>query len=184
VTSALPGPWRRRLAERFTVYLYDRRGRGDSGDTAPYEPRREVEDLLVVIDATGEPVFLYAISSGVALALAAPARGVNVKKAALYEFPLIVDDSRPPAPADYLERQRESITAGKPGYAVKRFMRLVGMPAPMVALFPLMPTWSKLEEVGHTLVYDGELIDDALDGEPIAAGRWDPITTPTLVTGV
>src|SRR5215203_2112037 len=61
------------LAEHFSVFNYDRRSRGDSGDTPPYEVEREVEDLDAVIDAAGGSGFVYGTSSGGALALEAAA---------------------------------------------------------------------------------------------------------------
>src|SRR5262249_12365626 len=57
-------PLAARLAGSFTVYAYDRRGRGESGDTAPYAPEREIEDLIAVIEAAGGQADVYGISSG------------------------------------------------------------------------------------------------------------------------
>ena len=88
------------LARRFTVFNYDRRGRGDSGDTPPYAVEREVEDLGAVIAAAGGSAAVYGTSSGAALALEAAARGLPVTKLALWEPPFIVDGSRPRPPAD------------------------------------------------------------------------------------
>ncbi|MGB6613218.1 MAG: alpha/beta hydrolase, partial [Trebonia sp.] len=63
------------LTRRFTVVTYDRRGRGDSGDTAPFAPEREYEDLAAVAAATGtESPFVFGHSSGAAIALRAAAR--------------------------------------------------------------------------------------------------------------
>src|SRR5262249_32465298 len=79
------------LADRFTVITYDRRGRGDSGDTQPYAAQREIEDLAAVIDATGGPAHVYGISSGAGLALeTACAVPAHVAKLALYEAPFVV----------------------------------------------------------------------------------------------
>src|SRR6478672_7762318 len=87
------------LAPHLTVYNYDRRGRGASGDTAPYAVEREAEDIAAVIDAAGGAAFLYGISSGAALALeAARLLPTKVRKLALYEPPYIVGDSRPRPP--------------------------------------------------------------------------------------
>src|SRR2546423_7841276 len=89
------------LAPHFTVYNYDRRGRGDSGDTKPYAVAREVEDLEAVIDAAGGQACVYGISSGAVLAVDAARRLPDkITKLALYEPPCVVDDSRPPWPAD------------------------------------------------------------------------------------
>ncbi|HEX3254574.1 MAG TPA: alpha/beta hydrolase, partial [Gaiellaceae bacterium] len=92
-----------RLADSFTVYTYDRRGRGDSGDTEPYAVEREVEDLEAVIGAAGGSAALFGHSSGGALALETTARSVTVSRLAMYEPPYIVDDSRPPLADDYIE---------------------------------------------------------------------------------
>src|ERR1043166_4295563 len=57
------------LADTFTIFNYDRRGRGPSGDTLPYAVEREIEDLAAVLEAAGEGAALYGPSSGAALAL-------------------------------------------------------------------------------------------------------------------
>src|SRR5262245_53932823 len=90
------GPLAQQLADQFTVHWYDRRGRGDSTDTAPYAVEREIEDLAALIADAGGSAHLYGISSGGVLALEAALRGLPVEKLALYEAPLVVDDSRPP----------------------------------------------------------------------------------------
>src|SRR5690348_3770906 len=63
------------LAPRFTVISYDRRGRGDSGDTPPYAVEREIEDLDALIGAAGGSAGVFGMSSGAALALEAANRG-------------------------------------------------------------------------------------------------------------
>src|SRR5687767_6761413 len=73
------------LAPHFTVYNYDRRGRGDSGDTKPYAVEREVEDIEALIDEAGGAAYLYGHSSGAALAFEATLKlGNKVKKLAMY----------------------------------------------------------------------------------------------------
>jgi pimeloyl-ACP methyl ester carboxylesterase len=89
------------LAPQFTVLNYDRRGRGDSGDTAPYAVDREYEDLEAVIDEAGGSAYVFGTSGGGILALEAAARGLAITKLAVWEPPYIVDDSRPPVPKDY-----------------------------------------------------------------------------------
>jgi pimeloyl-ACP methyl ester carboxylesterase len=91
------------LSEHFTVFNYDRRGHGESGDKAPYAVEREIEDLGAVIDAAGGSAFVYRTSGCAVLALSAAARGLapRIKKLALWEPPFVVDDSRPPVPRDY-----------------------------------------------------------------------------------
>jgi pimeloyl-ACP methyl ester carboxylesterase len=70
------------LARQFTVYAYDRRGRGGSGDTPPYSPAREVEDLAALIEVAGGSAVLLGLSSGGALSLEAAASGLAVTKVA------------------------------------------------------------------------------------------------------
>src|SRR5947199_6861992 len=89
------------LAPHFTVFAYDRRGRGDSGDTAPYAVEREVEDLEALIREAGGSAFVFAISSGAALALEAAASRLNVKKLALYEPPFMVGNAAHVPPVDH-----------------------------------------------------------------------------------
>src|SRR6267154_4426106 len=98
------------LVEHFTVFIYDRRGRGDSGDTAFYAVEREVEDIQALINEAGGSAFVYGVSSGAALALEAANHGLAIKKLALYEAPFIVDDSRPPIPKDFLAQLNNLIS--------------------------------------------------------------------------
>jgi pimeloyl-ACP methyl ester carboxylesterase len=194
-----------RLAKNFTVINYDRRGRGDSGDTPPYAVEREIEDIEALIDATGGSAFVYGISSGAVLALEATSKMPGkVKKLALYEPPFIIDDSRPPVPADYLEQLKEAASAGRPGDAVEIFMtRALLIPPEYVAMFrnppappvqgsqpaaedgPMQPpSWADMEKVGHTLVYDAAVMEGTMYGKPLPADRvaqWARATVPTLV---
>ena len=88
------------LAPHFTVYTYDRRGRGQSGDTQPYAPAREVEDIAALIKEAGGSASLLGLSSGAALALEAAASGLPVTKVVAYEPPY-VDDSGNAAEPSY-----------------------------------------------------------------------------------
>jgi pimeloyl-ACP methyl ester carboxylesterase len=169
------------LSERFTAYAYDRRGRNESGDTEPYAIEREVEDIAALIEVAGGSASLFGISSGAALVLEAAKQLPRVERIALYEPPFIVDGSREPVPADTVPRMYELIAAGRRADAVKMFLRLVGVPAPFVAMMPLMPAWKKLKAVAHTLPYDLTIVGDYQRGEPLPAGEWASITVPVLV---
>jgi pimeloyl-ACP methyl ester carboxylesterase len=170
------------LARHFTVFTYDRRGRGDSGNTKPYAAERELEDLEALIDEAGGSACVYGISSGAVLALdAANALGDKVRKLALYEAPLIVDDSRLPLPEDFLLRLEALIAANRRSDAVKMFLKAVGMPAFLIPLMPFTPGWSKGTAVAHTLVHDFTLLRGCQRGTPLPAGRWSSVTVPTLV---
>src|SRR5579864_7067113 len=117
------------LAPDFTVYTYDRRGRGESGDTAPYSPDREVDDLEALVAQAGDVVYVHGTSSGAALALEAAKRIPAIAKLAVYEPPFIVDDTRTPIPDGYLARLTSLVAEGRMGEAVKTFMSFVGTPA-------------------------------------------------------
>jgi pimeloyl-ACP methyl ester carboxylesterase len=174
-------PLAKQLERYFTVYDYDRRGRNESGDTAPYDVAREVEDLEALIAEAGGEAYVYGISSGAALTLEAARRGAPITKLALYEAPVIVDDSRPPVPADFAATLEADVSDGRRGEAVKAFMRSVGAPRIAIALMRVLPVWRKLTAVAHTLPYDFAVLDGLQSGRPLPAGRWDGVAIPALV---
>jgi pimeloyl-ACP methyl ester carboxylesterase len=165
------------LADQFTVYNYDRRGRGPSGDTEPYATDREIEDIDAVIGAAGGSANLYGSSSGAALALLATAAGSPVTKLALWEPPWILDESRRP-PADTATIYRKLVAEDRRGDAVEYFMsKVVGMPDEFVASAKTQPWWPWQEALAHTLAYDAEVMGDySLPLEAI--GR---VKVPTIV---
>jgi len=165
----------------FTVYTYDRRGRGASDDTPPYAADREVEDLEALAALAGGTVFVHGTSSGAALALDAAKQIPAIGKLAVYEPPFIVDDTRSPIPDDYLARLSRLVADGRRGDAVTMFMRFVGTPAIFTAIMPLTPVWSKLRAVAHTLPYDIAIVRDHQRGTPFKPGEWAAVKAPTLV---
>jgi pimeloyl-ACP methyl ester carboxylesterase len=170
------------LGRGFTVFAYDRRGRGDSGDTPPYAVAREIEDLAAMIEAAGGSAFVYGHSSGAVLALRAAAVGLSIRKLVAYEPPFIVDDSRPPVPDDYVEHLDALVAEGRPGDAVAYFMTTgVGLPAGIVEQMRGAPMWPAFESVAHTLGYDGRIMADTLRGRPLAGRPWSDVKIPTLV---
>ncbi len=173
------------LAKHFTVISYDRRGRGESGDTAPYAVEREIEDLKALVDAAGGSVFLYGTSSGAVLALRAVASGLDVRKLALFEPPLVIAGSPPPVQPDLKPQIAEMVAAGRRGDAVKTFMKMVGVPAVFIPLMRIMPgVWSKLTAVAHTLPYDFAVLGDTGAGKPLPGELTQAmasIKVPTLV---
>jgi len=170
-----------RLTPHFTVFTYDRRGRGDSGDTPPYSLDREVEDLAALVQAAGDTVFVHGTSSGSALSLEAAKRIPAISKLAVYEPPFIVDDTRAPIADGYLDELNRLVAAGRRGDAVKMFLRFVGAPAFVTAVMPVTPAWSKLKTVAHTLPYDIALMQDHQRGLPFTAAQWADVKAPTLV---
>jgi pimeloyl-ACP methyl ester carboxylesterase len=170
------------LEPSFTIYAYDRRGRGDSGDTPSYEVEREVEDIQALVREAGGSAFAFGHSSGGVLALETAAHTLGISKLALYEPPFIVDDSRPPVPDDYVERLAELASTDRRSDAVEYFM-VAGVRVPREAVAPMkeLPFWPALEGVAHTLSYDGQIMGDNLSGRLLRADRWASVTIPTLV---
>ena len=168
------------LAPYFTVFTYDRRGRGGSGDTAPYAVEHEIEDIAALLSEAGGAAFLWGISSGAVLALEAANRLKTIKKLALYEVPFIVDDSRSTTERDWA-KIAEAVAANRRSTAVQLFLKSVGVPAFFIAVMPLMPMWPKLKAIAHTLLYDGAIVGDNQRGKPLPGGRWASVTVPALV---
>jgi pimeloyl-ACP methyl ester carboxylesterase len=169
------------LAEHFTVFTYDRRGRGDSADTRPYDVQREIDDLEAVIHEAGGQAVVFGVSSGAALALEAASRGAAISRLALYEAPFIVDTTRSPMSDDFLAQVNAALASGRRGDAVKMFMTFVGVPRIFIMLMRVMPAWTNLTAVAHTLPYDFSIVGPHQKGQPLPSSRWSTATMPTLV---
>lgn len=170
------------LAQRFTVFAYDRRGRGESADTAPYSVEREVEDLATLMDAAGGSAFVFGMSSGAGIVLRAGASDMRVKRIALYEPPFVADDNDSPRRFDRETGDLQRLAAaGRRGEAVMYYMTEV-FGAPKLAIYGMRAVmrraWRKNESVAHTLPYDLAILDD---WSVLTAGS--AITMPTLVVG-
>jgi pimeloyl-ACP methyl ester carboxylesterase len=164
------------LASHFTVFNYDRRGRGDSGDTLPYAIEREVEDIDAVIGAAGGSAFLWGSSSGAVLALIA-AESVPVTKLALWEPPF-VPQGVPRPPEDQVSQYETMIAEGRRGDAVEYFMtKVIGMPAEVVAGARTQPWWAATEALAHTLAYDARIMGDYSIPKDLVAS----VKVPTMV---
>ncbi|MEV0379855.1 alpha/beta fold hydrolase [Nonomuraea sp. NPDC050643] len=167
------------LAPWFTVYSYDRRGRGGSGDTPPYAVGREIEDLAAVVVAAGGSAMVFGGSSGAALALEAAAVNPAIVKLAVWEPPYHVDDSAPALPGDFARRLGDLVAAGRRAEAVERFMvEAAEVPAAVVAGMRADPSWPAIEAVAHTLAYEAAVLGP---GNALPADRLAAITRPTLV---
>jgi pimeloyl-ACP methyl ester carboxylesterase len=171
------------LTSRFTVCTYDRRGRGDSGDTPPYSPDLEVADLAAVIEAvSGSPgagAFVFGHSSGAALALRAAAHGVPIAAVVAYEAPYVIPGTRELV-EDPSGRITALVSAGRRADAVKFWMTgVVRAPAGMIPVMENSPMWAGLQALAHTLPYDLALTGD--QGVPV--DYLAKITVPVLVLG-
>lgn len=173
------------LAPHFTVITVDRRGRGESGDTAPYAVERELEDLKAVAATVDGPLFVYGTSSGAVLAARAVAAGLPTAKLVLHEPPLALDGTHAPAPADFREQITAHLADGRRSEAVKLFMRVVGVPGVGVFFMRLMPSvWNPLAAAAHTLPYDFAVLGDTQSGGPMPeelAATLSSIRAPTLL---
>jgi pimeloyl-ACP methyl ester carboxylesterase len=170
------------LADTFTVYAYDRRGRGESGQgVAPWDAARELEDLAAVLEVAGGRPHLFGSSSGAALALEAARLGLPVGRLVVYEAPFIVDGTHAPNDADLPEQVRGMVEEGRRAEAVRTFLRTVGVPAAVLALMRFLPPWKQMTAIAHTLPYDLAMVVPRQQGEPLPAGCYDTVKAETLV---
>lgn len=174
-TRATGAPLAQALAANHTVINYDRRGRGASGDSAPYAVEREIEDLDGLVQRAGGAAAVFGFSSGAALALAAAAHGLAITRLALFDLPLML---APPAnPVDHAAALDALVRAGRRGDAVEYFQRrMVGLPEPVIAQLRHAPFRTELEAMAHTLVYDATIVGDGR--LPIEQAR--KVRAPTL----
>ncbi len=172
------GPLAALLAPHFTVYTYDRRGRGESGDTPPFAVEREVEDIEALINAAGGSAFVYGISSGAALAFEAARRlPTKITKLAMYEAPYSLDADRIRGFTAYRAQLGEVLAEGRRGDVVELFMRLVGASDEGVAGMRQSPVWPVFEAVAPTLPYDAAAMGDST----VPTGKAAEVTIPALV---
>jgi pimeloyl-ACP methyl ester carboxylesterase len=166
----------RKLMEQYSVYTYDRRGRGESSDTKPYAVDREMEDIEALIDHAGGKAYLYGVSSGAALALQAAARlgAAKVTKLAVYEPPY----GQPPR--DFT-MQKDSVkvlvSKGQPGDAATFFLSAIGTPPKVLEGMKSSPDWEAMRRIDFTLAYDYDVLGDGKVPEDIVKA----IRVPTLV---
>lgn len=159
------------LGSAFTVYEYDRRGRGDSGEAGPYAVQREVEDLAAVIGAAGGPAFAFGHSSGGALVLEAAASGVPIHRLAVYEPPYTDGPTY-----EFAGKLAGLAAAGRESEAAEAFLALMGTPAGVLEQMKAGPYWAHMASYAHTLAYEIRLCNDGR----VPLGRLAEISAPTL----
>ncbi|MET9450098.1 alpha/beta fold hydrolase [Streptomyces cinerochromogenes] len=156
-------PLAQRLSDSCTAVVYDRRGRGESGDTPPYEVDREVEDLAALLDAVGGDAALFGVSSGGALVLHAAASGLPVGRAAVYEVPYadhLADGAA--REAVYKEQLNKALAEDRRGDAVELFLRLTGLAEDMIRRARQAPMWAGMEALAPSLAHDDAVMGDGL----------------------
>src|SRR5690348_2552514 len=167
------------LAPHFTVYYYDRRGRGESGDTKPYAVGREIEDIEALINEAGGSAYICGLSSGAALALEAAMKlDGKIKKLAMYEAPYAANEAAQPEWNEYDSKLAKLLAEGRRGDAVVLFMTVVGTPAEMIEGMRQAPVWPMFEAVAPTLAYDAAVLGK---GHAAPVGRAASVTVPALV---
>ena len=166
------------LAPHFTVYNYDRRGRGDSGDTAPFSVDREYEDLAGLIAIAGGSAHLYGTSSGAGLALFATARGLPVNRLALFEPPFTDVPGGKPMPNGHQAILDRLVAEDRRADVIKYFLtKMIGMPALMMPLMRLNPGWKAMLHNAPSLPHDAAIMEGY--GFPTEVAR--SIRVPTIV---
>lgn len=167
------------LASQFMVINYDRRGRGNSGNTKPYAVEREIEDLEALLGAAGGAAGVLGVSSGAVLALKAVARGLAIEKLAMFEPPFMLAEADRP-PAEHELQLNRFIESGQRVEATRYFMtKVMGMPAIVPWLMRLTPYWSRSVALAHTLPYESAIMGDFSFPEELVAS----VRIPTLVLG-
>ena len=187
-TAAGGAPLAAALADAgYQGVTMDRRGRGESGDTAPYAPAREAEDLAAVIEAVGGSASVLGHSSGAVLALFAAAEGVPMTQLFLSEPPFHFGEGEPDA--DLPDRLQALVDGGKPEEAVTLFQREgVELPDAMIEWIRQSPMFDSLVPLAQSTVYDAVLTaavstpTDAMTSVavPVTILRGEP-TYPMLV---
>jgi pimeloyl-ACP methyl ester carboxylesterase len=177
VDRGVDAPIAEALTRHFTVLNYDRRGRGDSGDTPPYAVAREVEDLAALLDAAGGSAGVIGFSSGAALAAEAVASGLPIDWLVMWEPPFATDADGRRRAAEYADRLGELLAADRRGDALAHFMAFVGIPEQMVAGIQQSPYWQTGLRLAPTLAYDAAIMGDG----SVPTARYQRIAVPTLV---
>jgi len=170
------------LSKDFTVYDYDRRGRGESTNTEPFTKAREIEDIQALVEDAGGEAMLVGFSSGGAVTLETAAVTPGVTKAFVYEVPFIVDDTRQPL-ADYEGHTSKLVAEGKIDELVEYFITVVaGIPTEFVSgLKQDQDMWARMLAVAPTIPHDAAFMSEFMKGRPLPYGYWAKVKVPVLV---
>jgi pimeloyl-ACP methyl ester carboxylesterase len=173
-------PLRVLLDPHFTVFAYDRRGRGESDnpDLSRYAPEREDEDLAAVLAVAGGHPFVYGHSSGAILALRAATTGHSMLRLAVYEPPLSILRTRPSRSLDVITRLTSLVHVNDRDEALRVFLtEAVGLPAAALAPMTASPMWARMQELAHTTPYDATLAETSA----LLLPAFATVVLPTLV---
>ncbi|MES2744367.1 MAG: alpha/beta hydrolase [Bdellovibrionota bacterium] len=158
------------FATRFKVYSYDRRGRGDSGDTLPYSIQKEIDDIEALADQAKAKVVLYGHSSGAALALEAALRFPDkIERVIIYDASYVQDAENKKTYEELIAKVSQIVSERNDAKALKTFLSGIGMPGAFVFLLPLFPGWKTMKALYPTLLYDMEITRDPPDLKKFSA---------------
>lgn len=161
----------------FTTIVYDRRGRGRSGDTPPWAVEREVEDVAALVAAGGGTATLYSSSAGAAVVLAAAVADVGVTGLVLYEPPFFSGADK----AAQIQAVEELLAEGHNDAVMRYNMTdIIGVPADVVDTMTTTPSWPAMCAVAPTLIYDLSAVN-AVNTDPDWAARWAKVAVPVSV---
>ena len=151
------------LATCWTVFNYDRRGRGGSGNTAPYGVERELDDLDAVISQAGGTAMVFGGSSGAALALRAAARSSRgITRLALWEPPYHVGAQAPSLPEDFADQLGRLVASDRRDDAVELFMTAAAeVPRAAIPRLRSQPMWAEAVHLAHTLTHEARVMGPA-----------------------
>lgn len=166
------------LADTFTVINFDRRGRGESGNTPPYAVEREIEDLDALIAAVGGKAAVFGHSSGAALALHAAAAGLPIGRLMLYEPPYGPDEELSKSQSRELAvKVRAALAEDRRDEAIRLFFANFGMPDEMVDGFA---SDTRLLALAPTMRHDFEIMGALSRGGIIPEDVVRDVRVPTL----
>ncbi len=169
------------LGQDYQVYYYDRRGRGESGDTEPWSLDKEIGDIEAMLEAAGGQAFVLGVSSGALLAAHAARKLKGIKKLVLYEGPMVVDENYPTLPENFMPEMRRAVVENRTGDVLKMFLKRVGTPGFMVWIMSLTPVWKQLSKSALTLHHDLDIVEPFQHQQPLKQADWTGIDAPTLV---
>jgi len=163
------------LAGDFTVFRYDRRGRGDSDNNDVYSTLQEAEDLAAIADEAGGEPFVFGQSSGGALALEAAAAGLGMRGLVVHEPPYI---RGPATSSQTADRFAQQAAGGKQAEVTEEFLRNTGTSDEELKRIKDSPVWPRLTLLAPTLPNDIRLLNEGV----VPAERLGRIDTPVLAT--
>lgn len=168
------------LSKHFTVYYYDRRGRGNSGDDQPYTVDKEIQDIAAIVSEAGGKAHIFGNSSGAVLVMKAAAAGLNLGRLALFEPPFFVGSQKNLPPKDHRKKLKEYTENHEEGKAVTFFLtKIMGVPCILTLLMRLTPNWGKMKAVAKTLQYDSAVMEDF----SVPYSLLKSIRQPTIIIG-